>query len=62
MAVGYLLCIVGIKIIGVSLACLIVTVPCVAVAIVGVMLRVKETKGTVMEDIVESADTEKVSS
>ena len=62
MAVGYLLCIVGIKIIGVSLACLTVTVPCVAVAIVGVMLRVKETKGTVMEDIVESADTEKVSS
>ena len=44
------------------LACLIVTVPCVAVAIVGVMLRVKETKGTVMEDIVESADPEKVSS
>ena len=62
MAVGYLLCIVGIKIIGVSLACLIVTVPCVAVAIVGVMLRVKETKGTVMENIVESADTEKFSS
>lgn len=61
MAVGYLLCIAGIKLIGVSLACLIVTTPCVAVAIIGVMLRVKETKGTVMEDIVESADTVNVS-
>lgn len=58
MAVGYLLCIAGIKIIGVALACLIVTVPCVAVAIVGVMLKVKETKGAVMEEITESADTE----
>lgn len=52
MAVGYLLCIVGIKVIGVALSCLIITVPFVAVAIIGVMLKVKETKGTVMEDIV----------
>lgn len=58
MAVGYLLCIAGIKLIGVSLSCLIVTVPFVAVAIIGVMLKVKETKGAVMEDIVETPDSE----
>lgn len=56
MAVGYLLCIVGIKFIGVALACLIVTVPCVAVAVVGIMLRVKETKGAVMQDITDAPE------
>ena len=56
MAVGYLLCIAGISLIGVDLSCLLVTVPCVAVAIVGVTLKVRETKGTVMENITETAE------
>ncbi len=55
MAVGYLLCIAGIGIIGVAFSCLLVTVPCVAVAIIGVTLQVRETTGTVMEDIVDTA-------
>jgi hypothetical protein len=55
MAVGYLLCIAGIGIIGVAFSCLLVTVPCVAVAIIGVTLKVRETKGTVMDDIVDTA-------
>lgn len=55
MAVGYLLCIAGIGIIGVAFSCLLVTVPCVAVAIIGVTVKVRETKGTVMEDIVDTA-------
>ena len=56
MAVGYLLCIAGISIIGVAFSCLLVTVPCVAIAIIGVSVKVKETKGTVMEDIVNTAE------
>ena len=57
MAVGYLLCIAGIGLIGVALSCLLVTVPCVAVAIIAVTVKVKETKGTVMEEITESSDS-----
>jgi len=56
MAVGYLLCIAGIGIVGVAFSCLIVTVPCVAVAIIGVTIKVKETKGTVMEEITDTAE------
>ena len=56
LAVGYLLCIAGIGIIGVAFSCLLVTVPCVAVAIIGVTLKVKETKGTVMEEITDTAE------
>ncbi len=55
MAVGYLLCIAGIKLIGVAFSCLLVTVPCVAAAIIGVTVKVKETKGAVMEDITDTA-------
>ena len=56
MAVGYLLCIAGIGVIGVAFSCLLVTVPCVAAAIIGVTVKVKETKGAVMEDIVGTAE------
>lgn len=56
MAVGYLLCIAGISMIGVAFSCLFVTVPCVAAAIIGVSVKVKETKGTVMEEIVDSVE------
>ena len=55
MAVGYLLCIAGISLIGVAFSCLLVTVPCVAAAIIGVTVKVKETKGAVMEDITDTA-------
>ncbi len=56
MAVGYLLCIAGIGIIGVAFSCLLVTVPCVAVAIIGVTVKVSETKGAVMEEITDPPD------
>ncbi|MBR6360416.1 MAG: MFS transporter [Clostridia bacterium] len=56
MAVGYLLCIAGIGIIGVAFSCLLVTVPCVAVAIIGVTVKVSETKGAVMEEITDTPD------
>ncbi len=56
MAVGYLLCIAGIGIIGVAFSCLLVTVPCVAAAIIGVTVKVKETKGAVMEEIADTAE------
>ena len=42
--------------IGVAFACLLVTVPCVAIAIIGVCVKVKETKGTAMETIVDTAE------
>ena len=56
MAVGYLLCIAGIGIVGVAFSCLFVTVPCVAVAIIGVTVKVRETKGAVMEDITDTPE------
>lgn len=56
MAVGYLLCIAGIGVIGVAFSCLLVTAPCVAAAIIGVWVKVKETKGAVMEEIADTAE------
>lgn len=51
MAVGYALAIIGMLVLPVYLTCLIVAVPCVSVAAVMLALKVKETKGTNLDEI-----------
>lgn len=51
MAIGYVLVIVGMSVFGVGIACLAITVPTVSVAAIWLMLKVKETKGTELDEI-----------
>ena len=51
MAVGFVFVNVGILFAPIWLVCLIFSVPCVGVAVVLLMLKVKETKGTDYEKI-----------
>ncbi len=53
MALGYILMIVGMQFVSVGTACLVIIVPCVSIAAVWLMLKVKETKGTELNEIKE---------
>lgn len=54
MALGYILMVVGMQFISVGTACLVIIVPCVSIAAVWLMLKVKETKGVELDEIKES--------
>ena len=51
MALGYVLMIVGMELTTVANACLVIIVPCVSIAAIIMMLKVKETKGTELDEI-----------
>lgn len=53
MALGYIFMVVGMNIVSVATACLIVTVPSVSISAIWLMLKVKETKGTELDEIKE---------
>ncbi len=51
MALGYVLMIVGMELTTVANACLVIIVPAVSIAAIIMMLKVKETKGTELDEI-----------
>ena len=51
LAVGYILVIVGMQFLPVWLTCLIVALPCVAVAATILISKVRETKGVNLDEI-----------
>ncbi len=51
LAAGYLLTIIGMLFMEVWLTCLLVALPCVAVSVVTLVLKVKETKGADMDKV-----------
>ena len=51
MAIGYGLMVVGMIFVEVGTICGIIIVPCVAISAIYLMVKVKETKGTVLADI-----------
>ena len=53
LAVGYLAMIVGMLIMPVWLACLVVALPCVVVSVIILTIKVKESKGAVLDEIKE---------
>ena len=51
LAVGYILAIVGMLFLEVWLTCLLVALPCVTVSVIILALKVRETKGTNLDEV-----------
>lgn len=51
MAIGYVLMVVGMGFLPVWLSCFAIIVPCVTIAAIGIMAKVKETKGAKLDEI-----------